>query len=225
VRRRTAALIVAAGTLGAVAVGSGITAWANWSVELTNGRGSLKAAALPAMDRPEAGEDGSAPRVAWAAVEFASGHPVGGYVVIRHSENAQAEACRVPASTLACSDFGAKPGKVTYTVRAIAGTRWAGPASPASAQVQVTGKPVANNLVKESSSVATGSEDKASGTSTEQEAKGDAGGAERPATPSRTPAPGPSSSGPATGTGPEATEVAPARTVTSGEESGSGTSG
>jgi hypothetical protein len=225
VRRRTAALIVAAGTLGAVAVGSGITAWANWSVELTNGRGSLKAAALPAMDRPEATENGSAPRVAWSAVKFVSGHPVGGYVVIRQSDNAQAEACRVPASTLTCFDVGAKPGRVTYTVRAIAGTRWAGPASPASAQVQVTGKPGANNLAKESSSGTTGSEEKSPGAGTEQKPKGDTDEAEESATPVKTPAPGPSSSGPAQGTGPEATEGVPAPTVTTGAESGGGTSG
>src|SRR5688572_14675298 len=98
-RRHTAGMILAAGTLGAVAVGSGITAWASWSVELTNGRGSLRAGALPTVSEPDAKVTGGAPRVSWTAVRFASGHPVGGYAVIRRAGGTPTEACRVPATT------------------------------------------------------------------------------------------------------------------------------
>jgi hypothetical protein len=158
VRRQTAALIVAAGTLGTVALGGGLTAWASWSVDLTNGRGALKAAALPTMDEPEAEATSRIPRVEWAAMTFASGHPVGGYVVIRRTGDVRAEACRVPASTLSCADAEAKPGStVTYTVQAVAGTRWTGPESPASDSVHVPGKPARTESVKEKSPSTVGS--------------------------------------------------------------------
>jgi hypothetical protein len=216
VRRRTAALILAAGTLGAAAVGSGLTAWANWSVEMTNGRGALKSATLPTVDRPIAEENGSTPLVRWDAVRFASGHPVGGYLVIRHSKEAQAEACRVPVSTLSCSDNGAMPGtSVTYTVRAIAGTRWVGPASPASGSVRVTGKPGEKNPTKESSTIS--SEAKTSATGTEQKPKQNTSGPVGPGTPTTTADPEPTPVAPTVGAEPEATdEVAPTQTVAFG---------
>ncbi|MEU4618912.1 hypothetical protein AB0G04_02875 [Actinoplanes sp. NPDC023801] len=236
-RRRTAALIVAAGTLGAVAVGSGITAWADWSVEMTNGRGSLRAAALPTVAQPRAEVNAkmkaAGPRVDWTAVKLASGHSVGGYLVVRHTGDTRAEACRVPASKLTCVDSEATPGSsVTYTVQALAGTRWTGPASPASEPVRVPGKP---SGVTEKTS-ASGTAASASGTAaedgtgnagagSEQGADAETGSRKSTATPSVTPVPSPWSSAPASGTGSEPAGGSPAQTVTSGEESGAGTSG
>jgi hypothetical protein len=77
------------------------------------------------------------PRVKWAPVELAPGVPMHRYVVTRHLGPVMQIACDVPATAvLRCIDANAPAGYVmTYTVAAMYGSRWVGPASEPSAPV------------------------------------------------------------------------------------------
>lgn len=227
-------MIVAAGAISAVAMGSGLTAWASWSVGSTGGRASIKADNLPAVGKPAVGRSaalkGGAPKVEWEAVRFPSGHAVGGYVVTRHAGLVQAEVCRVTAVMLTCTDSAAKPGtSVTYTVRAIAGKRWSGPPSPISDPVTVPGKPTASDLAAgtpSSVNAGSGPSDEASGRNTGGSTAGEktpagndaAGGGGSKADATSEPAPVPATSSSAV----ESASVAPSPTVTAGQGAGSG---
>ncbi|MBO3740365.1 hypothetical protein [Actinoplanes flavus] len=132
-KRRTAALIVASGALGAIAVGGGLSAWADWSVGTTSGQMIATGDTLPVATKPVAKLAGGVPRVSWEAVGFGSGQAVGGYVVFRHDGDDRLAVCRGPATKLTCIDDKAVVGRaVTYTVAATAGDHWTGPASPIS---------------------------------------------------------------------------------------------
>ncbi|MBW6433247.1 hypothetical protein KZ829_05750 [Actinoplanes hulinensis] len=146
-RRQTAALIVAAGALGAIAVGGGLSAWADWSVGTTSGQVVSTGDTLPGMKKPVVELAGGVPRVSWEAVEFGSGQAVGGFVVFRHDGGDRLAVCRGPATKLTCTDDKAEAGRaVTYTVAAIAGDHWTGPASPISDLVIRPGGPGAASL-------------------------------------------------------------------------------
>lgn len=221
-------MIVAAGAIGAVAMGSGLTAWAAWSVGSATAPASVRADALPPVGTPDAAIRAGAPRVQWTAVRSRSGQAVGGYVVTRHAGAVKTEACRVTTAVLTCSDPSAAAGsRVTYTVRAIAGTRWAGPPSPASDPVRVPGRPATSDLAAETPSPAntgpgsgskpTGAETGGGRTGGGDAEVGDAPGGKVTEKAGETAAPVP---GPAT-SAPVAVPTAPSPSVTGGEGGGS----
>ncbi|GAA1588804.1 hypothetical protein [Actinoplanes couchii] len=90
-RRRIGAGIVVAGAVGVVAVGSGLTASANWSVGTDSGVAITAGDRLPRVAEPKVvlTADG-APKISWRAVRFSSGAPVGGYAVFRHTRDDKA---------------------------------------------------------------------------------------------------------------------------------------
>ncbi|SDT76730.1 hypothetical protein [Actinoplanes derwentensis] len=155
-KRRSAALIVTAGVLVAIAVGSGLSAWAGWSVGSTTGLATVTADTLPTVTKPKAVLRGDVPEVGWKAVEFPSGAALRGYVVFRHTGGTRAEVCRTSATVLNCTDAAVKAGStVAYTVRATAGDRWTGAASPISRSVVVPQEPTAGLAVKKPGAVET----------------------------------------------------------------------
>lgn len=193
-RRGLATGIVAAGAAAVIAVGSGLTAWANWSVETASGLATLQGDVLPRVGKPTAELVGGVPKVSWVGVRFPSGAAVGGYAVVRHVGNVQGEVCQVGSATLTCADGAAEAGSsVTYTVRAVAGDRWAGVASPASESVVVPGGAVAGRSAGgdgEGAKEGFGDAGKKDGSGGDGEG---VGGAVQPTT---SPGPGPTSSAP-----------------------------
>ncbi|GAA0416494.1 hypothetical protein Aca07nite_08850 [Actinoplanes capillaceus] len=158
-RRRSAAAIVAAVAVGAIAVGSGLSAWATWTVGTASGQATVQGDSLPGVNKPVAELAGGVVRVSWEAVEFGSGQAVGGYVVFRHDGGDRLAVCRGPATKLTCTDDNAEVGRaVTYTVAAIAGDHWTGPASPISDLVIRPGGPGAASLAAGSPTSAATSE-------------------------------------------------------------------
>ncbi|WP_433792076.1 hypothetical protein [Actinoplanes sp. CA-252034] len=215
-RRRTAAGIVAAGAVAAVALGSGLTAWAGWAVGTSNGAATLRGETLPSVGKPEAVLNGAGvPRVSWVGVEFPSGAAVGGYAVTRHVGAVRVEVCRVAAATSTCTDLTAEPGSsVTYTVRAVAGDRWAGAASPKSGSLTVPGGATA---AKRPTPAVTDS-DMGAGKKVVSDGGGD--GVDGAAATPTSPAPGPPSSAPSATAGPATSSASPSPSVTAGGEGG-----
>lgn len=145
-KRRSAALIVAAGAAGVVAAGSGLSAWAAWAVGTASDTVVADGETLPRVPKPDAAlTAGGAPRVEWKAVRFSSGTTVGGYTVIRHTTaGVPIEVCKVAATTLTCTDSGVPAGStVAYTVTSVIGQRWMGVTSPVSESVVVPEKTTA----------------------------------------------------------------------------------
>ncbi|MEV0897701.1 hypothetical protein [Actinoplanes sp. NPDC049802] len=132
-RRRSAAAIVVTGAVAAIAAGSGLSAWAAWTVSAASGQAVLSGGTLPGVKKPDAALVGEVPTVSWEAVKLGTGQAVGGYLVFRNDGNDRSEVCRVAATALTCADDAAEVGRaVTYTVHATAGNRWVGPPSPIS---------------------------------------------------------------------------------------------
>jgi hypothetical protein len=215
-RRRTASGIVAAGTAVVMALGSGITAWATWSVGTANGAATLQGETLPVVGKPDAVlNSGGVPKVSWRSVTFRSGAAVGGYAVVRHAGSARAEVCRVAATTLSCTDAAAEAGSaVSYTVRAVAGDRWAGEPSQVSAVLSVPDGPVARTaVVKEGAGERDAKVEKAG-------SDGDGDGVDGAAQPTTNPDPGPTSSAPSPSVEPATTSGSPSPSGPAGGESG-----
>jgi hypothetical protein len=210
-----AVAIVAAGAMGAIALGSGLSAWATWAVGTTNGSATLRGDALPVVGKPEAvlTSDG-VPKVSWGSVTFPSGAAVGGYAVVRHAGSARDEVCRVAATTLSCTDAAAEAGSaVSYTVRAVAGDRWAGEPSQVSEVLAVPGGPAARTaVVKEGAGDSDAKVEKAG-------SGGDGDGVDGAAQPTTSPDPGPTSSAPSAPVEPATTSGSPSPSVTAGGES------
>lgn len=140
-------MIVAGTVVGAIAVGSGLSAWATWAVGTTEGQATLRGDTLPTVKKPDAALVDGVPEIGWEAVRLGSGQAVGGYVVFRHDGDDRLAVCRGPATKLTCIDDEAEVGRaVTYTVAAIAGDHWTGPASPISDLVIRPGGPGAASL-------------------------------------------------------------------------------
>jgi hypothetical protein len=217
-----AAGIVAVGAVAAIALGSGLTAWATWAVGTTHGSATLRGDALPAVGRPDAVlNSGGVPKISWVGVRFPSGAAVGGYAVVRHVGAAQDEVCRVAAATLTCTDTAAAPGStVAYSVRAVAGDRWAGDPSPKSDPLTVAGGAGPAGLAVEEpvteSTESSAEEGKKDGSD------GDGDGADGAVEAATSPSPGPASSAPSAAVEPAASSASPSPSVTDGGEGGGG---
>jgi hypothetical protein len=220
VRRAVAAGIVGAGVVGALALGSGLTAWATWAVGTTTGSAALQGETLPVVGKPEAVlTSGGVPKISWVGVRFPSGAAVGGYAVARRVGTAQDEVCRVAAATLTCTDTAAVPGSpVTYTVRAVAGDRWAGVASPKSDQLTVPGATAPGPA----GPAAKGSVPKVEEKGRRVVPDGDGEGVDGAVTPTTNPEPGPTSSAPSAIVVPVPGSASPSSSVADGGEGGGG---
>lgn len=129
-KRRNAIALVAAAVGGTFAVGSGLTAWAAWSVSATPLRETVRAERMPGVDGLAVAYAGGALTFTWDEARFASGASVGGYQVAITGESTRAIVCETAAGTALSCGYSPK-GKPsgTFVVRAVAGSAWLGPDS------------------------------------------------------------------------------------------------
>ncbi|PRY19255.1 hypothetical protein [Pseudosporangium ferrugineum] len=132
------------GVATAVAIGTGVAAYANWDVKAEAATFTVRAASIPRMaapdsrlpsGEPDVGTDGlvrHGPRITWRRIRIAEGVPVQRYVVVRHLGPITQVACDVPARRSSCVDAHPPAGYlVTYTVAARYGSHWSGmPSEP-----------------------------------------------------------------------------------------------
>ncbi|PWK50660.1 hypothetical protein BC793_103548 [Actinoplanes xinjiangensis] len=211
-------MTVVAGAAVVIVAGSGLAAWASWSVGAANGRAALQGETLPVVGKPEAVlTSGGVPKISWVGVRFPSGAAVGGYAVTRRVGTAQDEVCRVGAATLTCTDTAAVPGSpVTYTVRAVAGDRWAGVASPKSDELTIPGATAPGPA----GLVAKGSVAKVEEKGRRVVPDGDGERVDGAVTPTTNPEPGPTSSAPSATVAPAS--ASPSSSAADGGEGGGG---
>ncbi|WP_045746033.1 hypothetical protein [Actinoplanes rectilineatus] len=131
-RRVGAVAVIAAGVAGVSVLGAGLSAWAGWVVPGNAPVITAKAARMPEMAKPSASVALVGTRISWKAVRFEQGQPVGGYVVTRLIDGKPpVTACTGAAGAVSCvdRDLATIVTARRYTVHAVAGTRWTGPAS------------------------------------------------------------------------------------------------
>ncbi|WP_436526527.1 hypothetical protein [Actinoplanes sp. HUAS TT8] len=125
-RRRNAIALMATIVGGAIAAGSGLTAWASWAVSATPVKGTVRAERMPPVEKFAVKATGGTLTFSWHAATFASGAPVGGYRVRKSSGDA---VCQALAGELSCTFTPAAGTGGTFVVLALAGSGWVGPAS------------------------------------------------------------------------------------------------
>ncbi len=141
-KRRTAISLMAIIVGGAIAAGSGLTAWATWAVSTTPAQNFAHAEQLPAVENLAVRANGKKLTFSWAEAKFASGAAVGGYRVVATAGAFLGTACEATAGNLTCVYAPSGRPEGTFVVRALAGSKWIGPASAA-----VTYAPGNDNLV------------------------------------------------------------------------------
>jgi hypothetical protein len=137
-RRRNVIALMATIAGGAIAAGSGLTAWATWAVSATPVRGTVRAEWMPAVEKLTVRPEGGKLTFSWHEARFASGTAVGGYRVLATAGGFRGTVCETTAARLSCTYVPAGPGGTTFVVRALAGSGWAGP--PSDAVTYVPGK-------------------------------------------------------------------------------------
>jgi hypothetical protein len=130
-RRRHAIALMATIVGGAIAAGSGLTAWATWAVSATPVQRMVQAGRMPTVEKLTVRLDGGKLTFSWHRARFASGDAVGGYRVLATAGAFTGTVCETTASELSCTYSPAEKNATTYVVRALAGSGWVGPASNA----------------------------------------------------------------------------------------------
>ncbi|AEV88519.1 hypothetical protein ACWT_7509 [Actinoplanes sp. SE50] len=120
-RRRTALALMATIVGGAIAAGSGLTAWATWAVSATPATGTVRAERMPVVRNLTVMFTGGKLTFAWDRTTFASGAAVGGYRV--YASGGSVPVCSTTALSCGFAPQGKPQG--TFVVRAWAGG-WVG---------------------------------------------------------------------------------------------------
>ncbi|GLW29672.1 hypothetical protein [Actinoplanes regularis] len=141
-KRRTAVSLMVTIVGGAIAAGSGLTAWATWAVSATPVQGLTQTGQLPGVENLAVRANGKKLTFSWNEARFASGAAVGGYRVVATAGAFLGTACEATGGSLTCVYTPSGRPEGTFVVRALAGSKWIGPASAA-----VTYAPGNENLV------------------------------------------------------------------------------
>ncbi|GIE83777.1 hypothetical protein [Actinoplanes regularis] len=141
-KRRTAVSLMVTIVGGAIAAGSGLTAWATWAVSATPVQGLAQTGQLPGVENLAVRANGKKLTFSWNEARFASGAAVGGYRVVATAGAFLGTACEATGGSLTCVYTPSGRPEGTFVVRALAGSKWIGPASAA-----VTYAPGNENLV------------------------------------------------------------------------------
>ncbi|HEY0000961.1 MAG TPA: hypothetical protein VGB74_10945 [Actinoplanes sp.] len=143
-RRRIRTTVLLATTAGALGLGAGISAWANWVASAVPAEGRATVSQVPTVGKPDAKIIDSKPTITWPSPAAAPDRPFDGYVLIRRNGTFTTTVCTVAATTRTCRDANAPAGAtLTYIVRATEGPTWIGPDSEPSASVLIPGVPPA----------------------------------------------------------------------------------
>ncbi|GAA4592979.1 hypothetical protein BJY16_000814 [Actinoplanes octamycinicus] len=203
-RRRTGAALVAAVAAGAIAAGSGVTAWATWTVSAAPARATVRAERMPVVENLALTVTAGTFRFSWDEARFASGAAVGGYRVLATAGPAETAVCETSTAQLSCAYSPSGRTGGTFVVRALAGSGWVGPAS---ATVSFVPKKDSRTTEPARGAGMTVSSDGPRGSAPEATPGGQAGAGERPI-PTSVPTTGPTAgptTGPARGAAPGAT--------------------